>query len=113
MALIKKKKTNYGIEASYWRLDVATISPKSKEANFTVGLYFDKDADMAVDSYLMCDLMGSTKDEELYNKYFGEDKGRTYKDWQTACYEYLKDNIDFFKDAVDDPEEMRPIEEPK
>ena len=106
MALIKECKTEYGINASYWRLDCATICPKSKEVNFSLGLYADKNGNTPFQTFLMSDLMGSTKDVDVYNKYFGEDKGKTYKDWQTACYMYVKENVEFFKDAEDDAEEL-------
>lgn len=105
MALIKEVYLeNLGVSASYWKVRYFTIDTKAQEVNFTLELYFKKGVKDGLDSKCISDLMG-LEDKTLYNKYFAEDKGENYKDWQTACYMYAKENVPFFKDAIDDPEE--------
>ena len=103
MALIKEKNTVYGIKASYWKLGSFCIDTVRKEASFIFHLYAEKGAKQYLESICIDDLV-INEDKTLYNKYF-EDRGQTYKDLQTACYMYVKEHIEFFKDAVDDPEE--------
>lgn len=104
MALIKVKETKFGISASYWRVETCVINNRLKEASFVLGLYIDKSGQESFEDYFVTDLMGQ-EDKTLYEKYFN-DIGKTYKDWQTACYMYAKEHVEFFKDAVDDPEEL-------
>ena len=109
MALIKEKETKFKVKADYWKVGMMTIDTNMKEVNFSLNLYFDKESantkDAFLETYSVTELMG-IEDKTMYNKYFGEDKGKTYKDWQTACYMYVKENVEFFKDAVDDEEEI-------
>ena len=106
MALIKEIEINeYGISASYWKVRYFTIDTKAEEVNFTLELLAKKGAKEGLKTFCVSELMG-IEDKTMYNKYFAEDKGKTYKDWQTACYMYVKENIEFFKDAVDDEEEI-------
>lgn len=109
MALLKEVTTKFRVKASYWKVGMLTIDTNLKEVSFSLNLYFNKesaeDQDTFLDTFSVTDLMG-VSDKTMYNKYFGEDKGEHYKDWQTACYNYVKDNVPFFKDAKDDPEEI-------
>lgn len=109
MALIKDKE-KFGVLFSYWKVSMFTANTDMQEVNFSLNLYLNKDATEFVDTYCVDNLMG-VDDKTLYNKYFANDRGETYKDWQTACYMYAKENIEFFKDAVDDIDEN--IEETK
>lgn len=108
MALIKEKQVkNFGVTASYWKVGMFTIDTNSKEINFSLNLYVSKEMasekDSFIDTYSVTMLMGE-EDKTLYNKYFAEDRGEHYKDWQTACYMFAKENVEFFKDAEDDEE---------
>ena len=105
MALIKEKDTTFGVKASYWKIGLMVVNTMEKEVSFTLKLLVNKAATSPIDEYVVADLMG-LEDKTLYNKYFAEDKGKTYKDWQTACYMYAKAHVKFFKDAVDDPDEI-------
>lgn len=107
MALIKQVEIKkYKTTASYWKVGMFSIDTNLKETCFSFNLYMEKteEKDAFIDTYTVTDLMG-LEDKTLYNKYFG-DNGSAYKDWQTACYEYAKEHVEFFKDAVDDPEEL-------
>lgn len=105
MALIKEKMTKLKIAASYWKVGMMTIDTNHKEASFSLNLYFTNDSsdvDSYVEVFSVSDMMGN-EDKTLYEKYFG--KGSVnYPNWQTACYMYAKENIEFFKDAVSDVE---------
>lgn len=101
MGLIKEVMTKYDVPASYWKVGMFTIDTNLQEVNFTLNLYFKKGAKEFIDSYCISDLMG-TEDKTMYNVYFAQDRGRTYKDWQTACYRYIKEQMPFFNDAIDD-----------
>lgn len=110
MALIKEKVIkNYGINASYWKVGMMSIDTNLKDVVFSLNLYVNKDLSREentfIDTYTVSDLMG-LEDKTLYNKYFGEDNGKNYKDWQTACYHFAKENVEFFMDAIDDEEEL-------
>lgn len=103
MALIKNKVTKFGIEASYWRVEMITLNYNKKmlEVNFSLNLYLNKGADEFIESFSVTDLMG-IEDKTLFSNYF---IGQEFKDIRTACYMYAKENVPFFKDAIDDPEE--------
>lgn len=106
MALIKEHETKFEIVASYWKLGSFCIDTVRKEASFVFYLYTRKGAREFIDSYCSSELV-IAEDKTLYDEYFGENNGQAYKNWQTACYEYAKKHIEFFKDAVDDEEEIR------
>lgn len=94
--------TSFGISASYWRVEFHMINARDKEASFTLKLFFDKNATTPVDEYVVSELVGM-EDKTLYEKYFGVGN-KDFINWQTACYMYAKDNIEFFKDAIPDEE---------
>lgn len=99
MALIKEKKTDFGIIASYWRLDIVTINREMQEASFALNLYLNKDSKRFIETYIITSLMGK-EDKTLYNEYFEScDK---YTDIYNACYEYAKVHEEYFKDAISD-----------
>ena len=105
MALIKSKETEYGVMGEYWKISRFTVDTVNKEVFISFYLYINKEK---ADKNHLEDYTFSSpilKQEEWipkYNHYFREDRGENYKDYLTACYEYAKDNIDFFKDAKDD-----------
>lgn len=103
MALIMEQTTDYGIVAEYWKLGSFTIDTTRKETTFVLYLYTKKGVGKYLESYCVSDFM-EYEDKTLFDQYFNG-KGTVYKDWQTACYMYTKENVPFFKDAVDDPEE--------
>lgn len=105
MALIKETHLeDLGITASYWRVKYLSLDADGEEGSFSIGLYARKGLKKPLKTICITEMMGNS-DKTLYNKYF-RDLGKTYKDWQTACYMFAKENIDFFKDALDDPEEV-------
>lgn len=102
MALIKEKSTEFGLLASYWKIDMITIDRRMKEVSFCINLYMNKDAKNFIETYVVSQLMGK-QDKTLFNQYFGEDINN-FTDIYNACYEYTKDNEEFFKDAISDNE---------
>lgn len=108
MALIKKKMTQYGFEAEYWKISRISIDTIKEEVCFTLNLYLNKENQTReLEDYTFGSLLLDPLEfKPLYNKYFRKDKGSEYKDIYTACYMFAKDNIDFFNDAADDPEEV-------
>ena len=102
MALIKETMTDFGISASYWKVTRISIDTVNREVSFSLFLYTDKNnQSRELDIYTFA---SATLDdfEDSYNNYFRNDHGEKYKDIYTACYEYCKDNIEFFKDAISD-----------
>lgn len=113
MALIKEVPIkNYGIVASYWKVGMLCVDTNMQEASFALNLYVNKtdEPNSFIDSFTVSDMM-NTDDKTLYNEYFGKGCGTRYKDWQTACYEYVKTYVPEFVDAIDDPEEVAKEEE--
>lgn len=114
MALIKNKLTQYGVAANYWKISRIAIDTIKKEVVFTLNLYASKENQaIELEDYTFASVLMTTEEfEPLYEKYFREDKGQTYKDIYTACYVYAKENIEFFADAEDDDEESMSTSEP-
>ena len=108
MALIKNIQTEYGIEAGYWKISRISIDTIKKEISFTLNLYIDKEHQQKELGEMVFASAILTQEEfkPQYDKYFRKDEGENYKDIYTACYMYAKDNMEFFKDAEDDKEEM-------
>lgn len=99
MALQKNKMTDFGIEASYWKIGMVTIDRQMKEATISINLFLNKDSEKFIETYIVSSLMGKD-DKKLYNKYF-EYKNNEYTDIYNACYMYAKENEEYFKDAID------------
>ncbi len=109
MALIKEFETPQYAIGSYWKVSGICIDKNFEIANFALYLYKSKEvSDKDPIAYMYCwgvnELM-SMDDKTLFNKYF-RDKGQIYKDIDTACYMYAKEHVEFFKDAVDDDDEI-------
>lgn len=105
MALIKETETKFKITASYWRISLISIDKRRNVMSIVLDLFMEKGAEASLDTYVVDDFMISSDNYEMFNKYF-MDEGKSYKDIYTACYKYCKDNVEFFKDAVDDEEEL-------
>ena len=109
MALIKNKTLDTGATINYWRVDMFCKNKGQKRVNFALMGYHSKEiADNNPNAFIECigvnDLMdSSSENKELFNYYFNSNN---YEDLETACYEYAKAYIDFFKDAVDDEDEI-------
>lgn len=104
MALLKNKITKFGIEANYWKIGMLTIDRLSKQACCSVYLYMNQQASISnpqgfVDCQTVTSLMHMDGDKAIFNQYF--DGQIPYKDVYNAFYEYLKENEEYFKDAVD------------
>lgn len=98
MALIKKKMTDFGIEANYWKLTMLSMDRFTEEGSFSLSLFLTKGAEKFIETYTVV-IYG---DEALYNECF---ENSTHKDIQTSCYMYAKKNVEYFKDSTDDPDE--------
>lgn len=105
MALIKEMEIkDLGITANYWKVAMVSIDTLRQEASFGLVLLTKKGATKYIYDIGVSDLM-IAEDKTLFEKYFGEGTS-IYRDVYNACYEYAKEHVDLFKDAVDDPEEM-------
>ena len=123
MALIKENN-DYGVKASYWRIDNVAIDRNNKQCFVVINLYANKEAKKNIDTrqYIISnhEKVTTTYNEETgeeiiskelindfdeYVEYFLQDDVE-YRDVYNSCYEYLKNKIDFFSDAEDDEEEM-------
>lgn len=98
MALLKNKTTDFGVEANYWKVSMVSIDRNLKEASFSLNLYKQRGDDLFFETYTVTDLMG-IEDKTNYEKYF---ESTEYTDIYNACYNYAKNEIEFFKDAVSD-----------
>lgn len=107
MALIKKVETDYGIIADYWKVSRISLDIIKNEISFTLNLYLNKKSKQELGDYtFVSSILNKEEFEPLYEKYFKQDREENYKDIYTACYKFSKENIDFFKDALDDEEEL-------
>ena len=95
MALQKNKITEFGIKAGYWKIGMLTIDRIRKEATFILYLYLNKDDLKELEREIVSCIEES---KEIYNKYFS---GIEYTDIYNAAYCYVKDNVEFFTDALD------------
>lgn len=108
MGLIKEKALENGAVVSYWRVDMISLDKGRGQITFALLGYCSKE--IAVNNsqmFLDCASVGDFfegENRELFNYYF-RDCGANFKDIDTACYEYAKEHVEFFKDAVDDEEE--------
>ena len=102
MALIKSKKTGYGVVADYWRIETITIDKRMKEANFIIYLYLNKEATQSFD-YRVVTIADKNNKEELFAKYF--DANIDYNNIYNSCYNCARELDEYFKDAEDDEEE--------
>lgn len=102
MALIKPYMTEFGIEASYWKVTMITLNYDKEriEINFSLNLFVNSEAKKFLYSHNVVDLMGGQHPEKL--TFFLELSDSL--NIRRACYEYAKEHVDFFKDAMDDPE---------
>jgi len=99
MALIKNKMTDLGVEANYWKVTMISIDRFMKTGSFSLSLFMTRGAKQFIETYTVPML----ESEEAYIECF---ESGEYKDVFTGCYEYAKKYIEFFKDAVDDEEEL-------
>lgn len=102
MALIKSKMTGFGIEAEYWKVTMISVDRDRKELSLSLNLYLAKGANQFLESIGIT--LNELEPEERiarYNQYFENDY---YPNLYTACYQYAKDFVPFFVDAVSDVE---------
>ena len=98
--------TEFGISASYWKLTRVSIDTAKKEISFSLFLYVDKENQhRELDEYCFTSFLVEDF-EPQWDEYFRKDRGEKYKDIYTACYQFAKNNIEFFNDAVNDEEEQ-------
>lgn len=94
MALIKNKETNYGIEASYWRIGYVSLDRINKYGSISLNLFFNKDAKDYIDSKTVI-----IETAEEYEKFFSTEALQNYKDIYHASYEFVKSKDEYFKNA--------------
>lgn len=87
--LIKNKMTDYGIEASIWKLGYISLDRVAKYGSVTMNLYLTEGANQYIESIV------EPIREELFDAYFesGEDVYR-------ACEQYMLDHNEFFKEGA-------------
>ncbi|MCW6094542.1 hypothetical protein LAV60_15330 [Clostridium sporogenes] len=95
MALIKEKITDYGVPANYWKIGMVSIDRVARNGSCSLHLYIQKGAKAFIESRAVF------FEEDKFDNYFGTDILK-YKDIYTACYAYVKDNDEYFADAVTD-----------
>lgn len=95
MALIKKQKTNLGIEAAYWKVGMITMDRLRQEGAYSLMLFYSPDAKDFVDCYTVS--LNEMEDKTRYNEIFETFEGISYR-----CYEDAKKNVEFFLDAKND-----------
>lgn len=100
MALIKATETDFGITASYWKITMISIDRHMREGSFSLSLYVNKDSKQFIKTETISLML--LNDTDVFIKCFESHDFNVYK----ACYEYAKANVEFFKDAVDDEEEL-------
>lgn len=97
MALIKGNN-DFGINADYWKLSDITINRSNKYCQLILGLHFNNSNNRAL-TYKSINV-----EKELFDSYFEEPNA--YRDVYHASYEYIKNNVDYFKDSVSDEEQV-------
>lgn len=101
MALIKNKMTDFGVEANYWKVNMIAIDRSRYEVSVTLNLYIVKDATQFLEtiSITLAEIEDREERATRFNQYFN---GSNYPNIYTACYEYAKEYIEYFSDAVSD-----------
>ena len=94
MALIKSKQTNYGIEASYWRVGYVSLDRITKYGSISLNLFFNKDAVDYIDSKTVI-----IETQEEYEQFFSAEALQNYRDIYHAAYEFVKSKDEYFKNA--------------
>ena len=99
MALIKKND-DFGFSADYWRVINISIDLISRTGMVFLGLYYDKDTKRHIDTRVI-----SVYGED-FDKYFSKDNILNFSDLYEAGYICTKENLEYFKDAEDDEDEL-------
>lgn len=108
MALIKEIDTEYGIPASYWKIGMLSVDRNRKEANFTLYLYVKKGESKPISEFVVT-LFGMENGEEVFDKYFENTQPEFFNIYK-SCYLLAKNEVEFFADALDDPDELSLLE---
>ena len=87
--IIKSKMTNFGIEASVWKLGYISLDRVAKYGSVTMNLYVTEDASQYIESIV------EPIKEELFDVYF-----ESGKDIYQACEQYMLDHNEFFKEGA-------------
>lgn len=93
--IIKSKMTNFGIEASVWKLGYVSLDRVAKYGSVTMNLYLTEDATQYIESIV------EPIKEELFDAYF-----ESGKDIYQACEQYMIDHNEFFKEGATQKEMM-------
>lgn len=87
--LIKSKMTNFGIEASVWKLGYISLDRVAKYGSVAMNLYLTEDAQQYIESIV------EPIREDLFDTYF-----ESGKDIYQACEQYMLDHNEFFKEGA-------------
>ena len=87
--LIKSKMTNFGIEASVWKLVYISLDRVAKYGSITMNLYLTEEAPQYIESIV------EPIREDLFDAYF-----ESVKDIYQACEQYMLDYNEFFKEGA-------------
>ena len=87
--IIKSKMTDYGIEASVWKLGYISLDRVAKYGSVTMNLYVTEDASQYIESIV------EPIREDLFDTYF-----ESGKDIYEACEQYMIDHNEFFKEGT-------------
>lgn len=87
--IIKNVKTQFGVEASIWKLGYISLDRVAKYGSITMNLYFTEDAEQYIDS------MTQLIPEDKFDEYF-ESGGDLFEN----CERFMLENCELFmKDA--------------
>ena len=98
MALIKEN-LDYGILANYWKVININLDTISKTGFICIALYVIKDANKFLETKTLNVYV------DMFDKYFSKDNIVNYDDIYAASYYCIKENLEYFEDAIDDEDE--------
>lgn len=97
MALIKSELTDYGVEASYWKVSMISIDRIRGFGSFSLMLYKDKESSKLNPDKYFKDIVYYI-DIEQYQGVFENMSTDLY----SIAYNYIKLIDEYFKDAISD-----------
>lgn len=101
MALIKSEMTDYGVEASYWKIDMVSIGRVDGVGSVSMKLYKDRRQSKLHPKKFFKDKVYYI-DNDMFSNIF---EGMTI-DLYSMIYEHIKATDEYFKDAISDNEEV-------
>lgn len=99
MALNKTEMTEYGVEASYWKIGMVSVDRINNVGSVSIMLYKDRTQSKTNPKKFFIDKV-CYFDDKVFPSVF---ENMTV-DLYSMLYEYIKTNEEYFKDATDDLE---------